>query len=111
VVAKIGNGSEFQKGRDLSAYLGLVPGQNSSGDKQMLLGITKHGDRYIRQLLVHGGRACVQASLQKNKKTGDYASNDLHSVMTATHFFAFTIILLAQTGESIYDNATFSANS
>jgi transposase len=80
VVAKIGNGSEFQKGRDLSAYLGLVPGQHSSGEKQMLLGITKHGDRYIRQLLVHGGRACVAAALQVNKKTGDYYKNDIHSV-------------------------------
>jgi len=79
IVAKIGNGSEFQKGRDLSGYLGLVPGQCSSGEKQMLLGITKHGDRYIRQLLVHGGRACVQASLRLDKKTGAYTKNDPHS--------------------------------
>lgn len=79
VVAKIGNGSEFQKGRDLSAYLGLVPEQCSSGEKQLLLGITKNGDRYIRQLLVHGGRACVQASLRMDKKTGVHYKNDPHS--------------------------------
>lgn len=79
IASKIGNGSEFQKGRDLSAYLGLVPGQHSSGEKQTLLGITKHGDRYIRQLLVHGGRACVHASLRMDKKTGAYTKNDSHS--------------------------------
>jgi transposase len=80
IVAKIGNGSEFQKGRDLSAFLGLVPKQYSSGDKQVLGGITKHGDRYVRQLLVHGGRACVQAASRVNKITGEFYKNDPHSV-------------------------------
>jgi transposase len=79
VVAKIGNGSEFQKGRDLSAFLGLVPRQSSSGNKQVLGSITKHGDRYIRQLLVHGGRACVQAASRMNKNTGTFYKNDPHS--------------------------------
>lgn len=80
IVAKIGNGSEFQKGRDLSAFLGLVPQQYSSGDKQVLGSITKHGDRYIRQLLVHGGRACVQAASRVDKVTGAFYKNDPHSV-------------------------------
>ena len=80
IVAKIGNGSEFEKGRDLSAFLGLVPKQYSSGDKQVLGGITKHGDRYIRQLLVHGGRACVQAASRVNKITGEFYKNDPHSI-------------------------------
>jgi transposase len=80
VVAKIGNGSEFQKGRDLSAFLGLVPRQSSSGNRQVLGGITKHGDRYVRQLLIHGGRACVQAASRINKDTGAFYKNDPHSV-------------------------------
>ena len=79
IVAKIGNGSEFRKGRDLSAYLGLVPKQSSSGDKQVLGSITKHGDRYIRQLLVHGGRACVNAAFRLDKSTGAFHKNDPHS--------------------------------
>jgi transposase len=79
LIAKIGNGGEFQKGRELSAYLGLVPKQHSSGETQRLLGITKHGDRYIRQLLIHGGRAVVQASKRINKVTGHYAKQDIHS--------------------------------
>lgn len=79
LIAKIGNGSEFKKGRELSAYLGLVPRQHSSGDTQRLLGITKHGDRYIRQLLIHGGRAVVQASKRINKATDSYKKQDPHS--------------------------------
>lgn len=79
VIAKIGNGSEFQKGRDLSAYFGLVPKQNSSGEKQVLGRISKHGDRYIRQLLIHGGRSALKAALTKNKRTGLFDKNDAHS--------------------------------
>lgn len=60
VVAQIGNGSAFKNGRHLSAYLGLVPRQHSSGDKQHLLGISKRGDKHIRKLLIHGGRSVVR---------------------------------------------------
>lgn len=79
VIAKIGNGSEFKNGRELSAYLGLVPKQNSSGEKESLGRITKHGDRYIRQLLIHGGRAAVKAAMKKDKKTDLFIKNDEHS--------------------------------
>lgn len=79
LIAKIGNGSDFKKGRDLSAYLGLVPKQCSSGEKQVLRGITKHGDRYIRQLLIHGGRAVVGAAKKKNKVSGLFCKQDAHS--------------------------------
>src|SRR3990167_1572620 len=79
LVAKIGNGSGFKKGRELSAYLGLVPKQASSGDKQVLLGITKHGDRYVRQLLVHGGRSVINSVMRKNKSTNTFIKNDKHS--------------------------------
>jgi transposase len=79
LVAKIGNGCEFQKGRELSAYLGLVPKQASSGDKIVLLGISKHGDRYLRELLIHGGRSALLAALRKNKLTGLFEKQDEHS--------------------------------
>lgn len=79
LIAKIGNGGEFQKGRELAAFLGLVPKQNSSGGRQQLLGISKHGDKYLRQLLIHGGRACVKAALQKNKGINEYRNTDAHS--------------------------------
>jgi transposase len=79
IIAKIGNGSEFKKGRELSAFLGLVPRQSSSGNKQLLLGISKHGDRYIRQLLIHGARTVVRWAKRVNKETGAYYKQDKHS--------------------------------
>jgi transposase len=51
LVAAVGNAQRFKNGRELSAYLGLVPRQHSSGGKTVLLGITKRGDRYLRILL------------------------------------------------------------
>lgn len=68
IIAHIGNGSAFKNGRHLSAYLGLVPRQHSSGNKQQLLGISKRGDKYIRKLLVHGGRSVVRVVDKKNDK-------------------------------------------
>ncbi|MGI9072017.1 MAG: transposase [Bryobacteraceae bacterium] len=49
----------FGNGRQLAAWLGLVPRQHSSGDKQRLLGISKRGDPYLRLLLIHGARSAV----------------------------------------------------
>jgi transposase len=64
--AYVGNGHAFGKGRDLSAALGLVPRQHSSGGKTVLLGISKRGDRYLRSLLVHGARAVVRMADNKD---------------------------------------------
>ena len=50
----------FKNGRHFSAFLGLVPRQCSSGNKQSLLGISKRGDSYIRSLLIHGARSVVR---------------------------------------------------
>ena len=60
LVATIGDGSQFRSGRQLSAWLGLVPRQHSSGGKQRLGRISKHGDGYIRRLLVHGARTVLR---------------------------------------------------
>jgi len=60
VVASIGNGAAFGKGRSFAAWLGLVPEQRSTGGKQKLLGISKRGNSYLRKLLVHGARAVLQ---------------------------------------------------
>ena len=57
LVASIGEAKNFKNGRQLSAWLGLVPRQHSSGGKQNLLGISKRGDVYLRTLLIHGARA------------------------------------------------------
>ncbi len=60
IVSAIGDPTVFKNGRHFSAFLGLVPRQSSSGNKQRLLGISRRGDTYIRTLLVHGARAVVK---------------------------------------------------
>lgn len=60
LVATIGDVGNFKQGRQLAAYLGLVPRQHSSGGKNRLLGINKRGDAYVRSLLVHGARAVIR---------------------------------------------------
>jgi transposase len=68
LVAMIGNGHEFKNGRQLCAWLGLVPGQYSSGGKARLGHITKAGDPYLRSLLILGARAVLNSA--KNKSDG-----------------------------------------
>ena len=59
IVAAIGNGAAFGKGRDFAAWLGVVPRQYSTGGKARLLGISKRGNVYLRKILIHGARAAV----------------------------------------------------
>jgi transposase len=65
LVAMIGRGQEFKCGRQLAAWLGLVPGQYSSGGKQRLGRITKAGDPYLRMLLILGARSVLQSAKDK----------------------------------------------
>ncbi len=60
IVAAIGTGQAFGKGRDFAAWIGLVPRQHSTGGKQKLLGISKRGNPYLRMLFVQGARAVLQ---------------------------------------------------
>ncbi len=59
LIAAIGNGETFAKGRDLAAWLGLVPRQVATGGKPRLLGISKRGNKYLRKLLIHGARSAL----------------------------------------------------
>ena len=70
LAATIGNGHEFKNGRHFSAYLGLVPGHTNTGDKTVMLGITKRGNRYLRTLLIHGGRSAVYAARRHRDPRG-----------------------------------------
>jgi len=62
LLATVADASDFKQGRDLSANLGLVPREHSSGGKQRLYGITKRGDRYLRTLLIHGARSALRSA-------------------------------------------------
>ena len=65
LVASVGDAKNFENGRQLAAWLGLVPRQHSSGGKQTLLGISKRGDSYLRTLLIHGARAVLRVAERK----------------------------------------------
>lgn len=65
-IAAIGNGAAFKKGRGFAAWLGVVPGEQSTGGKQKLTGTSKRGNKYLRKLFVQGAHAVL---LQKNKQS------------------------------------------
>ena len=74
LAAAVGDGKDFSNGRQLAAYLGLVPRQASSGGKARLLGISKRGDGYLRGLLIHGARAVI-SHIQRRLRSGQPGGN------------------------------------
>jgi transposase len=68
LVATVADPSAFKSGRDLAAWIGLVPRQNSSGGKERLGGISKQGDRYLRRLLVAGATSVIQHARRHPEK-------------------------------------------
>jgi len=68
LVASVSDGKAFKNGREMSAWLGLVARQHSTGGKPRLLGISKRGDVYLRKLLIHGARAALRWADKKHDK-------------------------------------------
>jgi transposase len=75
IVAAIGNGAAFTKGRQFAAWLGLVPRQVSTGGKSKLLGISKQGNEYLRRLFIHGARSVVARVNRSKHRFGTWISN------------------------------------
>ena len=75
IIATIGDAKYFTNGRAVSAWLGLVPKQHSSGNTVRLSGISKRGDRYVRTLLIHGARAVVTYCGNKTDKRSRWVAN------------------------------------
>ncbi len=75
LLASLGGGHEFGNGRQVAAWIGLVPGQYSSGGKARLGRITKAGDRYLRSLLVMGARAILSGLGDKQDRFSRWARN------------------------------------
>ena len=65
-VAAIGNGAAFKKGRGFSAWLGVVPGEHSTGGKQKLTGTSRRGNKYLRKLFVQGAHAVLLQSTKQS---------------------------------------------
>ena len=73
LVAAIGDIRAFKNGRELAAWLGLVPRQHSTGGKTRLLGISKRGDVYLRKLIIHGARAVLRTVDNKEDSRSRWA--------------------------------------
>ncbi len=73
LVAAVGNAREFRSGRELAAYLGLVPKHRASGGKTVMLGISKRGDTYLRTLPIHGARAALRINSRWRGAHGAWA--------------------------------------
>ena len=81
LVAAIGNGAAFDRGRDLAAWMGLTPREYSTGGKQRLGGISKRGNRYLRTLLIHGARAALPHLMERPDRLGAW----LRGLLARTH--------------------------
>ena len=81
MIAAIGNGGAFRKGREFSAWLGIVPREHSTGGQQKLLGISKRGNAYLRKLFVQ----CAHAVLQQRTKQSRGLSVWLAQLTSRTH--------------------------
>ena len=107
--ALVGNGTGYHRGRDVSAAVGLVPRQHSSGGKDTLLGISKRGDRYLRSLLVHGARSVVTQAAKKD----DRLSRWINRIRAERGFNKATVALankLARMGWAVLaHNTTYQA--
>ena len=74
LVAAVGNAAEFKNGRELAAYLGLVPRHRATGGRTQMLGISKRGDRYLRSLLIHGARAALWTIARRGDQRSAWAA-------------------------------------
>ena len=86
MVAAIGDGSAFSKGRDFAAWLGLVPKQISTGDRTILGGISRRGNSYLRTLFIQGARCSSAVRGREKKSFGRWliaASKRLHKNVLA----------------------------
>lgn len=82
LIAAIGNGAAFRKGREFAAWVGLVPREYSTGGKQKLLGISKRGNSYLRRLFVQGARAVLQFREKQSSGLGAW----LAQLTSRTHY-------------------------
>ncbi len=93
LLSAVGSGEGFRRGRDFSVSVGLTPKQHSSGGKQRLLGISKRGDAYLRQLLVHGARAVVRTAPGKD----DPLSRWIQRLLARKHTNVVVVALASKT--------------
>jgi len=68
LIATVGDARQYRKSRQMAAAIGITPKQQSSGDRERLLGISKRGDVYLRTLMIHGARSAVAVAKHKDDR-------------------------------------------
>jgi transposase len=98
LVAAVGNAATFARGRDLAAWLGLVPRQATTGGKPRLLGITKRGSRYLRKNLIQGARASLPTIARSNTRLGSW----LRGLLARSHPNTAVVALAAKIARIVW---------
>ena len=93
LVAALGTGESFARGREFAVAIGLTPKHQGTGGKERILGISKRGDAYLRQLLVHGARAAVRTA----KGKADPLSRWINGLLAHKHKNVVTVALANKT--------------
>lgn len=98
LAAAVGDAQTFGRGRDVAAWLGLVPRQMTTGGKPKLLGISKRGNVYLRKMLIHGARAALPTLSSKETRLGGW----LRSLLARAHVNTVVVALAAKLARIIY---------
>ena len=98
LVAAVGSAATFDKGRDLAAWLGLVPRQATTGGRPKLLGITKRGSRYLRKMLIQGARSAMPSLIKSNTAVGSW----LRALLARTHTNVAVVALAAKMARTVW---------
>lgn len=98
LVAAVGAAATFDKGRDLAAWLGLVPRQATTGGRPKLLGITKRGSRYLRKMLIQGARAAMPSLAKSDTVVGAW----LRALLVRAHSNVAVVALAAKMARTVW---------
>lgn len=98
LVAAIGDVATFARGRDLAAWLGLVPRQVTTGGRPKLVGITKRGSKYLRKTLIQGARAALPTLRQSETPLGQW----LRGLLARAHVNTAVVALAAKMARIVW---------
>lgn len=98
LVAAVGDARTFARGRDLAAWLGLVPRQVTTGGKPRLLGITKRGSKYLRKMLIQGARSALPTLCRGNTRLGQW----LRGLLARAHANTVVVALAAKMARIVW---------
>ncbi len=98
LVAAVGDAHTFSRGRDLAAWLGLVPRQMTTGGRPRLLGITKRGSKYLRKMLIQGARSALPTLSRTDTRLGKW----LRGLLARSHCNTVVVALAAKMARMVW---------